>query len=257
MNRDVSGIFLVSGTSIGAGVLALPIVTGGTGFFPSLLTFFIGWVVMYFTSLMMLEVSLNMPKDINLISMVSQSLGGKWVTVVWFIYLLLFYALLTAYLAMGGEIAMPFSGLSSQPQWLSTLLFLMIFAITISLGDSAVDKVNRCFVVLLLLAYSALIIYLPAQIQPNNLAYNDWSLFIFTFPIIILSFGFHIIIPSLNRYLQYEKRVIQRCLLIGSAIPLIAYVFWQFLILGIVRATGTDGLVHARLADVQITTLLQ
>lgn len=40
IHRLIGGILLVAGTTIGAGMLALPIVTGFAGFWPSIALFF-------------------------------------------------------------------------------------------------------------------------------------------------------------------------------------------------------------------------
>ena len=55
--RLIGGILLVAGTTIGAGMLALPVVTGFVGFWPSLALFFVYWLYMTFTAFLMFEKS--------------------------------------------------------------------------------------------------------------------------------------------------------------------------------------------------------
>ena len=62
------GALLVCGTSVGAGMLALPIATASGGFFPSVLIFFLCYLFMMATGLLFMEIALKMPKDSNIIS---------------------------------------------------------------------------------------------------------------------------------------------------------------------------------------------
>ena len=58
MNKTLGAILLVSGTTIGAAMLALPVVTGLAGFIPTALLFILFWAFMLFTAFLILEVNL-------------------------------------------------------------------------------------------------------------------------------------------------------------------------------------------------------
>ena len=45
--RILGAALLITGTSVGAGMLALPVVTAAGGFFPALTTFLLCWFVMF------------------------------------------------------------------------------------------------------------------------------------------------------------------------------------------------------------------
>src|SRR5579871_6624910 len=98
----IGGILLVAGTSIGAGMLALPVVTAEGGFFPAFFTYLLCWGFMTCTGLLMLEICLEMPPDANLISMAGAYLGRGGKIFAWVLYLFLFYCLTIAYLSGGG-----------------------------------------------------------------------------------------------------------------------------------------------------------
>ncbi len=76
-SKLAGGILLVSGTTIGAGMLALPVVTGMAGLLPTLLLFLVFWIFMTYTALLMLEVNLWMKDHSNMITMAKETLG-KW-----------------------------------------------------------------------------------------------------------------------------------------------------------------------------------
>ena len=86
MGKIIGGVLLVAGTTIGAGMLALPVVTGLAGFYPSVALFLAYWLFLTFTAFLMLEVSLWLPPQANLISMARHTLGRWGEAVSWALY---------------------------------------------------------------------------------------------------------------------------------------------------------------------------
>jgi tyrosine-specific transport protein len=62
-------------------------------------------------------------------------------------------------------------------------------------------------------------------------------------PVIFTSFGFHGSVPSIVSYMNGDIRKLRRVFVIGSAIPLIAYLFWQLVTLGSIDSTTFMGLM--------------
>lgn len=60
--KAIGATLLISGTMLGAGMLALPLVSAGMGFGYACLTLFLIWMLMTYTGLMLLEVCLSFPK---------------------------------------------------------------------------------------------------------------------------------------------------------------------------------------------------
>ena len=58
-----NSIALVAGTTIGAGVLALPSVSYEVGFLPSLMGLLVAWLIMCSSSLSIAEVSANLARQ--------------------------------------------------------------------------------------------------------------------------------------------------------------------------------------------------
>ena len=73
----ISGSLLIAGTTIGAGMLAIPLVTGVAGFWPaSIVTTFV-WLYMLLTGLLFLEATLWMHRGANVLSMTKRFIGEK------------------------------------------------------------------------------------------------------------------------------------------------------------------------------------
>jgi tyrosine-specific transport protein len=260
-NRFVGGILLVSGTAIGAGMLALPVISSFGGFFPSFLLLAICWFFLFLTSLLLLDVNLAFPGEVNLITMASRTLGFSGKIITWFTYLLLLYSLTAAYIA--GSAPLFHQGLHyftsySLPSWLSPFPLLFLFGLFVYLGTRVVDWVNRLFMFALIFCYFLLVAFLPAHVQPALLSHIDVKAMWIAIPVIITSYGFHIIIPTLTTYLNHDKKQLRQVLLIGSLIPFLVYALWEFLILGTVPLQGEQGLISAYLnGQTSVTPLSQ
>jgi len=57
---------------------------------------------------------------------------------------------------------------------------------------------------------------------------------ILAIPVMIISFGFHNMIPSLTTYMDHARGKLIKIVMIGSFVPLLIYLVWGALILGIV-----------------------
>ena len=60
-NRTLGSIFIVAGTTIGAGMLAMPLAAAGVGFGMTLLLLGTLWALMCYTALLLLEVISTSP----------------------------------------------------------------------------------------------------------------------------------------------------------------------------------------------------
>src|SRR3990167_7556773 len=103
-SKLLGGILLIVGTTIGAGILALPVATAELGFWGSLVLLIGCWTVMTTCAFLFLEVNLWLPPNTNLISMAGATLGRGGQVIAWLAYLLLLYSILSAYIAGGGDL---------------------------------------------------------------------------------------------------------------------------------------------------------
>ncbi|MBV9575717.1 MAG: tryptophan/tyrosine permease, partial [Gammaproteobacteria bacterium] len=103
-SKLIGGILLVVGTTVGAGILALPIATAELGFWGSTLLLISCWAVMTTCAFLFLEVNLWLPAKSNVVSMAGATLGKTGQAIAWVVYLLLLYSILSAYIAGGGDL---------------------------------------------------------------------------------------------------------------------------------------------------------
>ncbi|EOC1312656.1 tyrosine transporter TyrP [Cronobacter turicensis] len=259
-NRTLGSIFIVAGTTIGAGMLAMPLAAAGVGFGVTALLLFLLWAVMCYTALLLVEVYQHHPASTGLGTLALHYLGkpGQWLA--GFSMLFLMYALTAAYISGGGELLA-----SSLSQWLDmritpatgVLAFTLAGGLIVSIGTHSVDMVNR----LLFTAKTVFLVVMLAMMMPHIHQVNlltlpvEKGLALSALPVIFTSFGFHGSVPSVVSYMKGDVRKLKLIFITGSAIPLVAYLFWQLATLGAIPSdtfmsliashAGLNGLLQA------------
>ncbi|MGR5529485.1 aromatic amino acid transport family protein [Vibrio alfacsensis] len=230
---------IIAGTTIGAGMLALPLASAGIGFSTSLIIMLSLWALMAFTALLMLELHQYADSNATLHTLARKILGqkGKWIAS--FSMLFLFYSLCAAYIAGGGAqfgdrltdwFDIELSGSAS------TIIFTLIVTLVVTVGTSTVDKVNRVLFGLKMVAMIAVLFFLAPNVTQSYLLSMpvEQGLIVAAIPVIFTSFGFHGSIPAIVNYLDGDTSSLRKAIMVGSTIPLVIYIFWQIVTLGVV-----------------------
>ncbi len=251
MNNKFSlliGTLLVAGTSIGGGMLALPILTSVTGFFPSLCIYLLCWLFMASTGLLFLEITQWMHRDANIVSMAQSTLGRPGKIIAWVLYLFLFYSLNVAYIVESGKTVVELAN-GQMADWMGPIVFLILFAPCIVISTALAGRINLVLMAGLIFSYIGFVMLGIRFINLQFLNSANWLLAPKALPIAFTSFAFQGIIPTLASYLQYDVRKGRKAIIIGSFIPLIAYTIWQTLVMGVVPIEGNNGLEEALKQD--------
>lgn len=252
---------IIAGTTIGAGMLALPLASAGLGFTTSLTIMLALWALMAYTALLMVEIHQHADKEATLHTLAKQFLGtkGKWVAS--FAMMFLFYALCAAYIAGGGaqfaERITGFTGLTVSST-AATVLFTVIVATVVTIGTGTVDKVNRVLFLTKIVVMALVLTFLAPNVTESYLLSMpvEQGLVIAAIPVIFTSFGFHGSIPAIVNYLDGHTPSLRKAIIIGSAIPLIVYIFWQVVTLGVVnQSTLLDNQGLSALINTLATTV--
>lgn len=256
MNKSkiLGSTLIIAGTTIGAGMLALPLTSAGIGFSTSLIIMLALWAVMTYTALLMVEVHQYASPDATLHSLAKELLGskGQWVATAAMMFL--FYSLCAAYIAGGGsQFAERITTLTTLevPNAFATVIFTFVVASIVTIGTSTVDRVNRVLFSIKIVAMAFVLFFLAPNVTESYLLSLpvEQGLIIAAIPIIFTSFGFHGSIPAIVKYLDGHTTSLRKVMLFGSAIPLIIYIFWQVVTLGVVSQ-------QSLLADPQLGSLL-
>jgi tyrosine-specific transport protein len=244
----LSALFLVAGTCIGGGMLALPVATGMSGFIPSIAIMFVCWLAMTITALLLIEVTLWMEEGVHLISMTSRILGVPGKVVSWCLYLFICYASLIAYTAGGGfQIADAMKNYFDTPilKEHGAIFFILIFGGVIYLGSQIVGRVNTVLFIAMAVSYLALVGVGLDEVKLDLLLQREWKGSLLAVPLLLTAFSFQTMVPSLTPYLKSNIKALRWAIIGGTTLTFIIYAIWQGLVLGIVPVEGTYGLAEA------------
>lgn len=243
MNKTLGTTLLVSGTMIGAGMLAMPLTSAGIGFTFTVVLLISLWILLTYSALLFVEVYQTTESDsgIGTLSALYFGNAGRVVsTTVMFVFL---YALLAAYISGGGEILMKATqstGLLGQEGVIANTspemtlkifigIFTVFFGSFVIISTKVVDGFNRLlfFVMLAALVVVMFVMFPKASVQNLMAMPLDNALIISAAPIFFTSYGFHGSIPSLVKYMEGDVRGLRIAIVAGSAITLVGYILWQ------------------------------
>ncbi|MBE8215700.1 MAG: amino acid transporter [Endozoicomonadaceae bacterium] len=238
IKKQIGSTLIVIGTEIGAGILALPILTAQLGLFMSMIVMVLSYFLMVYTSLIIADINLRMPDGASFSRMARQYLGAPGEIISWIIFMLLMYSLGVAYISAASSSFKHI--LPDINQNIIACFFVTFFGFFVMKGIGMVDQLNRIlsFILIITLAWISFI-FMP-YIDINHYFDSNLSLKIFALscPVILTSFTSHLTIPSMRLYLNSDPKVIRRVLIIGSTVPLILYIGIILAILGSIPLYG-------------------
>lgn len=241
-SRMLGSVFIVAGTAIGAGMLALPLASAGLGFFPSVIIMAGFWLLSTYTGLLMLELHQHVPIGATLHSIAFKFLGWQGRAVATVAMLFLLYALCAAYIAGGGALMQErlINHIPAMPGFSGVLVFTLVIGLIVASGTSKVDLINRVLFIIKILVFIVIVGVLSTHVDAGYLLNMplEQGFLIAALPVIFTSFGFHTSIPSLVTYNEKDISRLRTIILIGSTLPLVVYVTWQLLSFGAVGQAG-------------------
>ena len=239
----LGGTLLVTGITLGVGMLALPLASAEAGFFPSIGVYVLTWLFMLATGLLVLEACAWMPKDSNLITMAHKLLGKEGKIACWILYLFLFSCLMVAHIAGGGNILSQLTN-THLPYSINILLYVILFSPVVYLGTLWVDRLNLVLITGIGISYLIFIVFALPHLKSSFLIQSNWAKSWHALPIIFTAFGYQSLIPTLMTYLHRDLKKVRLTIILGTTIPLVIYIIWNLLILGIVPQATLISALH-------------
>ena len=245
-----ASVALVAGTTLGAGMLALPLVLRDAGFVPSTVVIVACWVFFAATGLCVLEVNLGTMCElgrgggVSVNAMCRRTLGDAGVNAATASFAFIHYALLVAYVQKVGELAVeiwpqvPGGANAASVAYataMSTFLYLASPAKIERFNSALFAGVVGTFVPLLLLAARS-----ETTSVDNLLAVSDWSAAPAPIPIVAVAFVYHQVVPVVATSLEGDRKRATTAVLAGTAIPALMFILWDAAVLGSVDAGAID-----------------
>jgi tyrosine-specific transport protein len=242
MYKQLGAILLVAGTCIGSGIIALPMVLANLGIIPSILLMVIIWFIMYYTSLINLELNLQAGHGLSL-GALGRYFSGRTAELIGTISLkLLSYSLLAVFIYGGSSILKELITSKTAVEYsfnnIATCYALLSIALLL-LPIKLIDYLNRFLFVGLLVVVAILLTGLVITINWSELPlfseqYSDLSVWMAIIPVVFTSFGFQVIFHTLTNYCHKNVKMLKQAFLWGSLIPAIVYIVWTCSILSVV-----------------------
>ena len=238
MNKQITSIFLVAGTCIGAGMFALPLTFAKIGIIPSVIIIILTWLFTYYCSLIYVELNLhcnkkNINSDNNNINSLPLIIAGKRASLFENVNLkLLSYSVLSAYIYGCSSIFQKLIGYDNS-FLIQTFLTIFLFLF----NTDIISKINNIAFIFLVSLFFIVVIRMLTFIKFPNIPiyeavnfYKILPLFSLTF----LSFGYQLIFYAIRQYCDNDATMIKKAYFYGSIIPMFVYILWTFVSLSII-----------------------
>ena len=247
----LGAIALITGSSVGAGVLALPSVSAPAGFIPSSTCLVACWGLLTLEALVMAEVNVAVGtnkgsseyKPTTLTQAAQATLGGAGSALLTSGYLLTSYTMLVAYMCKGNDVATPvlaplldaFAGLPPQACGAMLAVFFGGF-LHVSDADE-IERGNNILTGSLLAAFLYIVFGGAAHADFSWLgATQNWDAMGPALPILFLALVYHDLVPMICSLLGGDLPRIRQALVIGGACPLAMFLTWNAVALAMVPA---------------------
>lgn len=237
--RIAGGSFLVIGNTIGAGMLSLPLITAASGALTSIILMILSWSVMYVTSFKLLTLCSEYKLGVNFTTLNADKMPKILQPFFVIIYLLLLYALMSAYTTQGASLVNTVSMNHVSNTAVDTFIYLIIFGMII-LSTNLSDYVNRSFVSLKLIFFGLCVIFMLSYFHFENFFSKPLSYYalLYAWPTLLPSFGFQNMVPVLYEYQKGDLKAIKKSILIGSLAVLVVYIIWVSICLALIPQLG-------------------
>ena len=253
MNLQLTLITLISGTCIGAGMMALPMVLAKIGIVPSLIVIVLTWLFTYYTSLINVELTLHCKDVGHSTKFLSEEFSGvKTRAIEEFTTKLLSYSALSAYIYGCSSI---FQKLTNNNLFLIQTILAVFIIILFLFQSNIISKVNSFIFFIFISLLLFIIIRLVFCVNFSNIPlivdgnfYNIPSIIILVFT----SFGYQLIFYTIRDYCENDVKMMIKVILYGSIIPMFVYILWAFSSISVIYDRNIDFFNLMATSDVDV-----
>ena len=250
MFRFLAAVLLIVGVSVGAGMLALPMVTVGAGLLTSAAFLVLMCLFMLVLAFYVIKLVAIHPRGAHLVTIAKSTLGPWGVFVLWAANCFLLYAVLAAYISAGGDLIFNYFHAHSSffsKGWAS-ILFTVVMSLFVITGVRVTGVANGVLMTLKAGLYFLLVvvILLHIRVHPSlsHILNDEHPLALKTMLLVaVASFTYAMIIPSIYAYLDFNLKRLKTAVVTGTVISLIIYVLWIMTVRFVVPLHGANGLL--------------
>ncbi|QIZ75553.1 amino acid permease [Ferrimonas lipolytica] len=235
----LGGAMIIAGTSIGAGMFALPVLSAGMWFGVSIAMLLFCAFCAYSSGLYLAESGMNYRDGANYTTVAEDTLGpmGKLIATgtVAFVSFILCYAYISGGSSVVAQTAANVGVELSHSA--AAIIFAVVFSSIVLAGSRMVDRVSTIMLGGMVITFFGSAGMMTGSVSSANLLpmipLAESSSYIWiAIPMLVTSFGFHGTVLSLVKHYQRNISRVRQALLLGSVVTLLVYVVWQLIIMG-------------------------
>ncbi len=249
-NPSLEAVSTLVGTVIGAGVLGIPYLIAKAGILNGIILIVLLGAALTILYLYYGEIVLRTKKLHHLSGYADKYLGkwGKLVATVSFIISM--YGALVAYLfGSGAALSSIFGGASM----LYSLGFMAVCAGLIYIGIKAVERSEPVLMMVIIVLIITICTLNFGKIHPENLTGFRLDTLLIPYGVIMFALFGANAIPEMKEELAGHEKNLGKCIILGMLIPVIIYILFSTVVVGVVGAGGFEALDQdSRIASIAL-----
>jgi tyrosine-specific transport protein len=225
-------IFMITGMTIGAGVLGIPYVVAQVGLKIGLLYIVVLGAVVLALNLMLGDIAVRTKEELQIPGLAGKYLG-KWARYILSATIIFSSAgaLLAYMIGEGQSLAAVFGG--NQMMW--GVVFWSLVSYVVWRGSRSVKKFEKIFSLAVMFLLLGLSLFLLPKFQTANWNSFDLSKIMLPFGVILFALHSSFAVVEAHALLPGSEKHFRRALVTGTVIPIILYILFA---LAVVGATG-------------------
>lgn len=236
-SRFFEATSLLIGTIVGAGILGIPFVVAKVGLAIGS-AYIIGVGLLFLVlNLMMGETVARTKKPMQIVGLSSQYIGawGKRLSVL-VLFLNAYGALLAYTIGEGLVLAALFGG--SPVFW--SYLFFVFGAIVLATRIRWIASIEFAFTALIFVIVMVIASVGAPHITMANTATVNWAELFLPFGVMLFAYGGATAIPQMEELLPNNRRALKRAVILGSVIPILLYLIFAVVVVGVTGNATTE-----------------
>lgn len=230
-------VFMITGMTIGAGILALPYAVAQVGLLPGLAYIAALGVIVLFLNLMIGEIVARNKEEMQLGGMAGKYLGpwAKYFLIIVFLFSS-FATLLVYIIGEGKSLVAIFGG--SEVMW--SVIFWSLGSFLIWGGVRRIKQVDKIFGFIIMGIIIGLSLYILPHFNLSQLAYFDGSQILFPLGVILFALHASPAIAEAHTLLPNRAKDFRRAIIIGTGLPIVLYLLFTLAIVGFTGARTSE-----------------
>lgn len=201
--------------------------------------------------------ALGRSSGVSMLSLGRETLGTAGAAITTATYLLLHYAILTAYVSEGSTLVSDL--LPNLPAPASAAVFTCLLGFPLyALPGRLVDATNNALVVLAAVTFTMLLASAAPHVHPADLlTLSHWQT-LFNgplIPVLLVSCVYHNVIPTISLKLEGDRMKIRRAILAGTGIPVLMFALYDAVKLPLLQSAISSASALTGTTEGTITTV--